>query len=54
VSACRAALNVKGEHIHCELDYPHTGLAHQNGDAQAIWCSHNEAQRAAHVKLTST
>lgn len=43
--ACQAVLNVAGAHYGCELDAPHPGLAHANGDGHAIWCSDGEARR---------
>jgi hypothetical protein len=42
---CRAVLNVKGEHFQCDMEAPHSGWAHGNKDAEAIWCSDGEARR---------
>lgn len=34
---CPGALNIAGEGFQCELTPPHSGWAHQNKAAQAIW-----------------
>lgn len=34
---CPGVLNIKGEHFPCELQPPHTGWAHSNKKAEAIW-----------------
>ena len=47
MTACRAVLNVKGEHFTCEMEAPHPGLAHANRKAEAIWCSDGEARKHA-------
>jgi hypothetical protein len=40
---CSAALNVDGEHYWCDNPlYPHTGWAHQNTKAHALWFGDNE------------
>ena len=40
---CKAVVNVAGQSYPCTLDAPHKGLAHANKDAEALWCSHDEA-----------
>lgn len=35
--ACRASLNLAGEHFGCDLREDHYGWAHSNTAAQAIW-----------------
>ena len=45
MAACKAALNIKGEHFPCDIDTPHPGLPHGNKDAEAIWCSDEEAKK---------
>jgi hypothetical protein len=42
---CKAALNIQGAAYGCDLDAPHSGLAHANDEAGAIWCSDGEARR---------
>lgn len=44
MSQCKAALNIKGEHFPCDQEAPHTGWAHGNRGAGAIWCSDGEAR----------
>jgi hypothetical protein len=45
MSACKAALAIKGKHYPCDMEAPHPGWAHGNTDAGAIWCSDGEAKR---------
>lgn len=42
---CRAVLNIAGAHYRCEVEAPHPGIAHDNQEAQAIWCSDGEARK---------
>jgi len=35
---CKAALTVNGEHVFCEHEAGHDGLAHANEAMQAVWC----------------
>lgn len=44
MSQCKAALNIKGEGFVCDMEAPHSGWAHANSDAGAIWCSDGEAR----------
>lgn len=37
MTACRGALNLKGEHFPCQEEAGHLGWPHRNGDAEAIW-----------------
>lgn len=53
MSVCRAALNIKGAPYQCDQEAPHTGWAHSNKEAEAIWCSHGEAI-SAQKKLKQT
>lgn len=50
--SCRGALNIKGEHFGCDLQYPHTGLACSSGEAQAIWANNDQAMLATHESTT--
>jgi hypothetical protein len=43
-SLCTAAVNMRGEHIPCELKAPHNGLAHENSEHQMIWQGHTYDQ----------
>ncbi len=44
---CEAVLSVKGAHYKCDVNAPHPGLAHGSREAEAIWCSDDEARQAA-------
>lgn len=46
MAQCKAVVNIHGEHFACDTEAPHSGLAHTNQQAQALWCSDGEAKRA--------
>lgn len=53
MSQCKAVLNIKGEHYSCDIEAPHTGWAHANEAAGALWCSAAEASRATKKEKVS-
>ena len=44
MSACKAALNVAGQHYPCAEPAGHSGWPHANPDARAIWSSDAEVE----------
>ncbi len=39
---CKAAANIKGEHVPCDLTPPHTGWGHSNRNHELIWIGADE------------
>jgi len=53
--SCPAALGIQGETYFCDLNTPHTGWAHSNREAQAIWCDdRNHASLGVKGGFTTT